>query len=158
MGQEVASKKDNAAKRGNVSTMLVTSFLWLCICVLCFVSATWAWFSIGVTNRGSLIIAATFDVSVTVVGTENTQLYVDESGRYYLEAENEYTVTLANTASMGSGYCRVTLGEEFYYTPQIEKNTSFSFRIVSPEAVFLQVERFWGSPGEHVNIIQSEEP
>lgn len=142
-------------RRGGTGTLLLTSFLWLCICMLSFLSVTWAWFSIGVTNRGSLIVSATFTLATSVESTESAPVYIDESGRYYLSAGTEYIVTLTNEGSADSGYCRLTLGEELYYTPQIIKNTNFSFRIISPEDAFLQIESFWGSPGEDVTLIES---
>lgn len=50
----------------NILLLLLPSFVGILICMACLAGTTWAWFSTGVQTQPQTIMAASFDIVVTI--------------------------------------------------------------------------------------------
>ena len=82
--------------------VLVSSVCGILLCMACLLSTTWAWFTVGVENRGSEIQIARVTADITVKNAENeSEIGADpQNGGYVLETGTyNMDICLENTAS-----------------------------------------------------------
>gem|GEM_PF-5369321 len=144
-----ACSAENAADRSLMCSLAV-SVLGILLSVVCLAGLTWAWYTRSAQSGVNKLVAASFDVTVTVAETGGDDLTPAE-GSYTLLPEKNYTVTLqpVNTpGSASSGYCQLCLTQPgagsatAYYTPGITGQTSFAFTVTG--FTCLSVCPMWG--------------
>ena len=117
----------------------------LCMVVLC--SATWAWFSTGVSSPANNIKSAYCDIIVSVIN-ENAALDAQE-GKYTLAKDKAYEVKINATGTAETAYCILKIGGNEYYTVQIPTQTavnhiSFTLQFTA-EAIEIEIITRWGT-------------
>ncbi len=140
------------AKKGEKSdgfiSMLLPSILGICLCAICLVGGTFAWFTASQGVPTQTIVAAEYSVATTVTYADTPVEALN--GAYMLEAGEKYTVTLKATGTASTGYCVVKLNGEIY-KPTVQFPTKDNtekeiyFTLVMNEAATLTVESRWGS-------------
>lgn len=156
-------------KHGKVSDkeftrIMISSVLGIMLCVICLAGLTWAWFSGSVSSAANNITAASFNIKidVKVKGTETIIPPTEENGIYSFSLENNkiYDVKITADGTSTTGYCKVILGENTYYTIQIfnisdESNSSsllstdrpqkINFTVNATDVTLLKIIPRWGS-------------
>ncbi len=109
-------------------SMLVPSVIGMACCCICLVSATFAWFTASVNTGAATIQSAGYTVTAAV--SSNGTALTAADGKYSLEADKSYSVTLtASGAYKNGGYCIVKAGDAEYYTDQLASGSSITFTI-----------------------------
>ncbi len=103
-----------------------------------------------------MIVSSAFAFFFTSVETDGATLY----GAYYsLEisgaTDNSYTAPLAfedkhvfkikATGNATTGYCKIRIGEDTYYTEQINRDETLSLTVVAAKGTVIKFEPHWGS-------------
>lgn len=155
------AKHGKAVKRSDgLYHILAPSVIGICICAVCLCGASWAWFSATQTSSVTVIHTATYTVNVTAAMGETPAEVATDSGVYTvsLESGNTYKITISANGTANTGFCTVALGEQTYHTPQIEKNTSFTFEVNAYQNGSLTITPQWGTCATSENILNSETP
>ncbi len=98
--------------------------------------------SLTITLAGNSIAAANYDAMVSGEGVA-----AGESGYTINAAECDIVVTASGTAT--TGYAKITVGEDVYYTNQIAKGESFTLTVKNAVGKELSVESFWGNSANY---------
>lgn len=140
--------------------LLAPSIISICIYAVCLCSTSWAWFTAAQTSHVAEIQTAAYTVNVTAAVEEIPTEVTGDNSIYTmaLEADNTYEITITANGTATNGYCTVTLGDQTYYTPQIEKDTDFTFEILAYQSGDLTISPQWGTCAASEPIIDSENP
>jgi len=93
--------------------------------------------SVTITLGGNTISSASYEISVS---SDNTTL---ADGVYTCNAD-ECLFTLSATGTATTGYAKITIGEDVYYTKQIASGESFVINFKNAKDKTVSVETFWG--------------
>lgn len=138
--------------------ILAPSLIGICVCAVCLCGASWAWFASTQTSNVSGIRAATYTVDVTAVKDESSAEVTSNGGIYTIPIESggSYEITITANGTATNGYCTVTVGGQIYHTPQIEKDTDFTFTLNAYQSGILTITPQWGTCSASENIINPE--
>lgn len=119
----------------------------LCAVSLCGVS--WAWFSAAKGSNVRAVQTASYTATVTVADT--AALTPQRDGSFALPT-GTYTVTLEAAGTAKAGFCRITLGDETYYTRQLPSGDTLTFTVTVHAATTLSVMPQWGSSAHPADL------
>lgn len=119
----------------------------LCAVSLCGVS--WAWFSAAKSSNVHAVQTASYTATVTVADT--AVLTPQKDGSFALPT-GTYTVTLEAAGTAKAGFCRITLGDETYYTRQLPPGDTLTFTFTVHAATTLSVMPQWGSSAHPADL------
>lgn len=167
----------------NIMSLIMPAILGICVCMVCLVGLTVAWYRISVTTGVHTIAASTFDASATVVtGDVRTNILaaadtagdeenepVQETG-VEVKGENNvykldpgiYTITVNNVGT-GRGYVEVSTSKSKLYTVVIEapeqgmssKQFRFAIEVEGNEAQEVTVSMHWGTHSETADVVKN---
>lgn len=156
------AKHGKAVKRSDgLYHILAPSAIAICICAVCLCGVSWAWFTASQTSTVTGIHTATYTVNVTAAIGETPAEVATDSGVYTVSLENDkaYKITITANGTANTGFCTVILGDEkTYHTTQIEKNTAFTFEIITYQSEILTITPQWGTCAVSENIINPDTP
>lgn len=133
--------------------MLAPSLLGICICCVCLVSLSYAWFTADVQSKPSTLTAASYEISVSITGGNQTYSEVTgNSGTYSLKGGNTYTVKLTATGTASTGYCVIKSGDQKWYTDQISEYKPLTFTITPSEDAEFTFEACWGTYSDKADV------
>lgn len=98
--------------------------------------------TLTITLDGNSIAAANYAVSVSGNGIEAT-----EDGYLVKAAECDVILTADGTAT--TGYAKISVGDDVYYTNQIAKGESFTLTMKNAVGKAVSVESFWGNSANY---------
>lgn len=119
----------------------------LCAVSLCGVSR--AWFSAAKGSNVHAVQTASYTATVTVADT--AVLTPQKDGSFALPT-GTYTVTLEAAGTAKAGFCRITLGDETYYTRQLPPGDTLTFTVTVHAATTLSVMPQWGSSAHPADL------
>lgn len=132
--------------------ILAPSMLAICICAICLCGASWAWFTASTSTGTTQIQSSSYKLLYQVVGEDATPkelaevktVTVPESS---IPESSSCKITLSAKGTAGAtGYCRVKIGDETYYTEQIFANGSaFTFTVNAAAGTQITLTPKWGS-------------
>ncbi len=134
-------------------SLLIPSVLGMCLCCVCLVGGTFAWFTASQSTSTQTIQSANYDVTSVVTPSGETPITA-QNGVYHLEKDATYTVALTATGDATTGYCIIDLGGTDIHTVQFptkgstEKSISFTLVIYQP--VDMEIIPQWGSSTKDV--------
>ena len=127
--------------------ILAPSMLAICICAICLCGASWAWFTAS-TSTGTTQIQSSSYKLLYQVGENATATKLAETGTAYTlpAGTTSITITLKATGTTGAtGYCRVKIGDETYYTAQIFVDDTFTFTVKAAANTQITLTPKWGT-------------
>ncbi len=135
---------------------ITISVVGILLCMIALCSATWAWFSTGISSPANNIRAAHCDVTVLVSDGSSTVL--PENGTYSLQKNTAYTFTITADGTAENAYCVLNIDGSEYYTDQFDMvnnngtltgNFSFSlyFKDKNTDTTAVKVITRWGRSG-----------
>lgn len=130
------------------------SGLAILICVVALASSSFAWFK-GSVQTTQTIQAAVYKLDITASPVENTSPAITESQNaagntlYTLSSGAEYSVTATavadETTSASTGYIKLVINGETYYTVQIDRGETISFTLSFDTETTIEVIECWGT-------------
>ncbi len=137
-------KHSKPKQSDNIFKLLMPSLLGICICAVCLMGGTFAWFTASQSTATQTITAANYTIGVKVFD-ENSQL-VSENNIISLK-KGTYTVKLTATGDATTGYGVLYFGDdtEPKYTDQIAKKENITLTLDVNEAVVLKITSVWGT-------------
>lgn len=151
-----------------------SSFVQIFLCLLgmvfsisCLASLTWAWFSDTASSGEISITSAKYNVAVTVFDSSNNKIEANDNGAYTLKSgDYKITMTAEGTAKETTGYCKMILGGNEYYSPRLKVEkyddpkdiNSITFNVKLNEAADLSFSSSWEAYHEgELNFIKTDE-
>ena len=165
--------KDNTEKLTDkaFSRAMISSVLGILVCIACLCSATWAWFSTGISNDSNTVGSGNFGLIVTVTDELGADVPVtvtaDGVSVCSLEGGKTYKVILKMTAdtTVSKGFCSITSSANPTVTLQsgsvnVDKNTNpfeFTLTVGGTGARTVKFDPAWGYPAnakvEHLGTL-----
>lgn len=142
------SNKHKEEKRSDgLNHLLAPSLMAIMACALYLCGTSWAWYSSSQVSSVSSIVSATYDadVAINVDGATSGMVKTNTISQMDLESGKEYLVTIKASGNATSGYCKVEVGNEVYYTNSIIPNDEYSFKIKVNENCVLKITPQWGT-------------
>lgn len=133
------------------------SVLAIIMCAVSLTGLTWAWFSGDTTSSPNTIKSATCVIDAKVTQGEN-EITPSELGIYSFENNKEYTVTLTASGTASSGYCKIKIGSNTYYTDQIStdvQENSIQFKLLFSGDTKIELVKCWGIYRDEVRHINN---
>ncbi len=130
-------------KSKDIYMMLLPIVLCVCLCAACLVGSTFAWFTATQTSSTQVIQAANYDITVLLAESQ-TEL-TPENGIYSLESGKTYELTLTAIGTATTGYSKITLGDNDFYTVQMKPGESIKVTITANSDVTLENTPQWGT-------------
>lgn len=126
----------------NILRLLIPPYLGIALCIICLAGTTWAWFTASIQTAPQTIVAASYDITVSIADENGTSISLDQS----LEAGQAYDVTLVATGTAPSGgYCVMQTGEKKWYTAQLKPGDSLTFTLIPETKAVYTFAAIWGS-------------
>lgn len=136
--------------------LLLTSVLGILACLACLCSATWALFSVDISNSQNQLVSGVYDLSVTVVEAASGDPVAVKKGENgisscTLGAPGRYVVTLSvsDAATVKKGHCLIKAGSKTQKTAAIcagaEGSISFAIE-TQTDALTVYFAPTWGIP------------
>lgn len=123
--------------------ILAPSMLAICICAICLCGASWAWFTASTSTGTAQIQSSSYKLSYQI-GSDTAELA--ETGTAYTLTSDTTVITLKATGTAGAtGYCRINIGDETYYTGQIFVPDAFTFTVNAAAGTTITLTPKWGS-------------
>lgn len=119
---------------------MAISLLTMLACTAVLITSTWAWFNMSVTTQPSTIETAYY--SVTVDNAENG-VYICP-----LTYEDKHTFEIEAGGTATTGYCKIQVGEQSYYTEQIPQGSSLLLTVQAARGTVITFTSQWGSTNE----------
>ncbi len=129
---------------------LISSVIGICVCTICLVGGTFAWFTTSQTMPSATIQAANYSVKVSIANVENAEILQDNGGIYTL-AKGEYKITITAQGTSSTGYCIFRFGDaepfnNVHTSPIIpNKGEVVLTLVINKESETLQIIPQWGS-------------
>ena len=125
--------------------ILAPSMLAICICAICLCGASWAWFTAS-TSTGTTQIQSSSYKLLYQVGEDATATELAEAKTVTVPGSGSCTITLSATGTAGAtGYCRINIGDETYYTGQIFVPDAFTFTVNAAAGTNIILTPKWGT-------------
>ena len=140
------AKHDTKEKRSDgLMYILAPSVVGICICAVCLCGASWAWFTASTTTGTTAVQSSSYRLSYQV-DEDATATELAEADNTYTLTSNETVITLKATGTTGAtGYCRVKIGDETYYTAQIFVDDTFTFTVKAAANTQITLTPKWGT-------------
>lgn len=129
----------------------------LVIAAACYSVSVYAWFQASIVNSGNVIQTTTYDIAVTITGSDGTKIEA-ANGSYSLQVGTKYTVALtaAGNGERG-GYCVIqSQGEEPLYTAPIAPGVKLTFTLIPDKTTAYTFTAVWGKYTGDGEIITNE--
>ena len=125
--------------------ILAPSLIGICLCAVFLCGASWAWFTAGTTAVTTEIQSSSYKLLYQVnEDTDTTELA--EAGTAYTLTANVCMIKLKATGTAGAtGYCRIKVGNETYYTEQIFVDDTFTFTVNASAGTKIILTPKWGT-------------
>ena len=125
--------------------ILAPSLIGICLCAVFLCGASWAWFTAGTTAVTTEIQSSSYKLLYQVnEDTDTTELA--EAGTAYTLTANVCVLKLKATGTAGAtGYCRIKVGNETYYTEQIFVDDTFTFTVNASAGTKIILTPKWGT-------------
>ncbi len=130
---------------------MVVSLLTILACTVLMASSTFALFFSEVSTDNSTLVGAYYSVTVDNV----------ENGTYIcpLVFEDIHTFEIKADGTATTGYCKIQVGEQVYYTSQISQGESLFLIVQAARDTVITVTPQLGTPSDYViEIIHSTTP
>lgn len=134
----------NALQRALLPCILAMGLFAVSLC-----GVSWAWFSAAKGSNVRAVQTASYTATVTVADT--AALTPQKDGSFALPT-GTYTVTLEAAGTAKAGFCRITLGDETYYTRQLPPGDTLTFTVTVHAATTLSVMPQWGSSAHPADL------
>ena len=133
------------ARSDGIFHILAPSLIGICLCAVFLCGASWAWFTAGTTAVTTEIQSSSYKLLYQVnEDTDTTELA--EAGTAYTLTANVCVIKLKATGTAGAtGYCRVKVGNETYYTEQIFVDDTFTFTVNAAAGTQITLTPKWGT-------------
>ena len=144
---------------------ILTSVITIVACIACFAGATWAWCTDDVSSFSNTIVAANYNISITVRSSDVQQVVlspkevVDTEGYYeYKFGEGTYNVTMEASGTATNCYCIVIIGDDNsvrYFTDLVTingSNNEMNFKIITDSEVTVKFYTRGGSHEQQIGI------
>lgn len=117
-----------------------------------FSFTTFAWLHDSVDSPGSTISTANYAVEIQVDGAPLT-VGSDCFASYTVEANSSYTVGLTASGTATTGFVIVKIGDENYFSEQLEPSESVSFTLESDQETTVKIGYRWGRHGKTSGMV-----
>ena len=125
--------------------ILAPSLIGICLCAVFLCGASWAWFTAG-TTTGTTEIQSSYYKLLYQVNEDTDTTELAEAGTSYTLTANVCVIKLKATGTAGAtGYCRVKVGNETYYTEQIFVDDTFTFTVNAAAGTQITLTPKWGT-------------
>ena len=133
------SKTPSRKTMGRAAVMVVAMVVTL---IFCSVTA-FAWFSANVANTGNTITTGDYQISVEI-GKGSDPLVFTHPSEQVLNA-GTYTVRLNASGTVSTGYCKIQIDDDVYYTEQLSPGTSMTFTLSLDNRYLCSFTAHWGT-------------
>ena len=137
--------------------ILAPSLAAFCLCAVCLCGASWAWFTASTSTGTTAVQSSSYRLSYRVdEDPDATELA--EAKTVTVPGSGRCTIKLSATGTEGAtGYCRINIGDETYYTGKIfvHDTFTFTFTVKAAAGTTITLTPKWGK-GSGTNIIESE--
>ena len=124
----VAPKGEKVSYKSLIRVTL-SSIIGVLLCGFFLAGLSWAWVTDGVTSAKNIIKPVNYDIIVNITDGNGEEVLAESGKSYLLSAGQRYTVVLTATGEASTGYCKVTLNGDVYYTTQIIPSASVEFTV-----------------------------
>lgn len=125
--------------------ILAPSMLAICICAICLCGASWAWFAASTSTGTTAVQSSSYRLSYRV-DEDAAATELAEAKTVTVPGSGSCTITLSATGTAGAtGYCRINIGDETYYTGQIFVPDAFTFTVNAAAGTTITLTPKWGS-------------
>ncbi len=128
---------EDTGKGKDIYLVLLPMLLGICLCVVCLIGGTFAWFTASESTQMQAVQAASYSATVTVDGEELNSAKTLEGGVYEIE--------ITATGSASTGYCIVNLDGFEWHTEQIPTGSVLKFKLDIKKNAVLEIYSQWGS-------------
>ncbi len=141
-------KHSKPKQSDNIFKLLMPSLLGICICAVCLMGGTFAWFTASQSTATQTITAANYEVTTIV---NDGTVTPSENGIYTLAAGIDYKVQITANGSATTGYCVIQLNDdeplhtEQFPTKDDANKNSIVFTIHTDKQTTMQITARWGS-------------
>lgn len=118
------------------------SIMMIVILVCASTSVSFAYFTGKLVSNGNIIASASYSIDVT----ENTS---NSENTGTSAVTHEFTLEAKGTAS--TGYCEIVIGDDVYYTQQIEPGKTITLTIVTKAGDVVEFNPSWGTSEMKLN-------
>ncbi len=141
-------KKETLSTNENLIFLLLPSLLGIGISLFFLVGLTFAWFNTSISTTGQNLVAATFDVTMTIKNITDNMI-IDNTEKTYTLDEGNYEITIrrSGTSIDSVGYAVIKIGETSYNTHLLNKNEDLIFQINTDVPLTIETKPIWGSYG-----------
>ena len=114
--KKLLSPSDKSIMKGNIfNGSITTSVLMIICCAVCFIGATWAWFTTSASVKTAEIVSANFGTEISVYD-EDGNVIEPVDGKYDLDKSTRYTVTITGVGTASKGYATFNVNDIEYHT------------------------------------------
>jgi predicted ribosomally synthesized peptide with SipW-like signal peptide len=132
-------------KSDGFASMLAPSLLGICVCAVCLVGGTYAWFTATKTAAIETVQTASYTVETAVTAENGSSAAVQTGTNSFSMEAGTYEIQLAVEGDVSTGYCILTLNDEkTLVTEQIAPAGTMTFTLVLNEPASLKAEAVWG--------------
>lgn len=125
--------------------ILAPSVVGICICAVCLCGASWAWFTASTSTGTTAVQSSSYRLSYRV-DEDAAATELAEAKTVTVPVSGRCTITLSATGTAGAtGYCRINIGDETYYTGQIFVPDAFTFTVNAAAGTTITLTPKWGS-------------
>lgn len=144
---------------------ITVSVLGILLCMIALCSTTWAWYSKNIYSSSNTVYAANcyMLISVQRIDGENLSNVEMLDGKYQLEKDVSYKVTLNAKGSANSAYAIINYNGVLYYTEQFEvypeysAAEAFTFTLTFSENTHIEIYSRWGTYSQNERDIYNGE-
>ena len=145
---------------------IAMSVFGIVFCMIALCSTTWAWYSKNIYSTSNTVYAANCDMSVFVqkIDGENFSNVEKSVGRYQLEKDVKYKISLKAVGSANSAYAIIKYKGDLYYTDQFEvfsdSSTAEEFTFIlsfSEENISIEIYPCWGTSSRGIRDVYNGE-
>ena len=140
--------------------ILAPSLAAFCLCAVCLCGASWAWFTASTSTGTTAIQSSSYKLKLLYqVGEDATAPELAETGNTYTLTRGTTVITLKAAGTAGAtGYCRINIGDETYYTEQISVPDAFTFTVKAAADTQITLTPKWGSCAvrDNANLIRKD--
>ena len=140
----------DSLSNGIFYTKITLSLLTIFACLAMIVSSAVAFFYTSVESDGATIEGAFY--TVEIIGTESSRYTAP------LAYEDKHVFKIKAAGNASTGYCKIQIGDNVYYTPQIDRGTSFSLTITAAQGTVITFTPLWGTNPSFYDLAGSANP